>query len=122
MVASQLLAQAKVKRAVNAAKARAAERAEISVANVIARLDNVAGRAKGDEEIRGLLNAGHRKGAVAGRCVVRGKQVFTEEVPAYCDLCGPVYLWAAVMVAGCPWCWNRLHGVAIPRPSRREVA
>ena len=36
------------------------------------------------EEIRGLLNAGHRKGAVAGRCVVRGKEVFTEELPAYC--------------------------------------
>src|SRR6188472_3181010 len=31
-----------------------------------------------------LLNAGHRRGAVAGRCVVRGKQVFTEEIPAYC--------------------------------------
>src|SRR6478735_231580 len=35
-------------------------------------------------EIRGLLNAGHRKGAVAGRCVVRGKEIFTEELPAYC--------------------------------------
>jgi len=35
-------------------------------------------------EIRGLLNAGHRKGTVAGRCVVRGKEVFTEELPAYC--------------------------------------
>lgn len=41
-------------------------------------------RAKENEEIRGLLNAGHRKGAVAGRCVVRGKEVFTEEIPAYC--------------------------------------
>ena len=41
-------------------------------------------RAKENEEIRGLLNAGHRKGAVAGRCVVRGKEVFTEELPAYC--------------------------------------
>ena len=33
---------------------------------------------------RGLLNSGHRKGAVAGRCVVRGKVVETEELPAYC--------------------------------------
>ena len=41
-------------------------------------------KAKDNEEIRGLLNAGHRKGAVAGRCVVRGKEVFTEELPAYC--------------------------------------
>lgn len=35
---------------------------------------------------------------------------------AHCDLCGPVYLWRSVKVAGCPWCWNRLHGVKIPRP------
>ena len=41
-------------------------------------------KAKENEEIRGLLNAGHRKGAVAGRCVVRGKEIFTEELPAYC--------------------------------------
>ena len=48
-------------------------------------IDTVFGpRAKDNEEIRGLLNAGHRKGAVAGRCVVRGKEVFTEELPAYC--------------------------------------
>lgn len=31
-----------------------------------------------------MLNAGHRKGAVAGRCVMRGKVVETEELPAYC--------------------------------------
>ena len=48
-------------------------------------IDTVFGpRAKDNEEIRGLLNAGHRRGAVAGRCVVRGKEVFTEEIPAYC--------------------------------------
>jgi hypothetical protein len=41
-------------------------------------------RAKENEEIRGLLNAGHRRGAVAGRCVVKGKIVVTEEIPAYC--------------------------------------
>jgi Protein of unknown function (DUF3631) len=35
-------------------------------------------------EIRGLLNAGHRRGAVAGRCVVVGNKVQTEEIPAYC--------------------------------------
>lgn len=35
-------------------------------------------------EVRGLLNAGHRRGAVAGRCVVVGKKVMTEEIPAYC--------------------------------------
>ena len=41
-------------------------------------------RAKDNEDIRGMLNAGHRKGAMAGRCVVRGKVVETEELPAYC--------------------------------------
>ena len=48
-------------------------------------IDTVFGpKAKDNEEIRGLLNAGHRKHAVAGRCVVRGKEIFTEEIPAYC--------------------------------------
>ena len=37
-----------------------------------------------NEEIRGLLNAGHRRHGVAGRCVVRGKNIETEEIPAYC--------------------------------------
>jgi hypothetical protein len=48
-------------------------------------IDTVFGpKAKDNEEIRGLLNAGHRQGAVAGRCVVRGKAIETEEIPAYC--------------------------------------
>ncbi len=49
-------------------------------------IDTVFGprAAKDNEETRGLLNAGHRRGAVAGRCVVRGKIVETEELPAYC--------------------------------------
>lgn len=48
-------------------------------------IDTVFGpKAKDNEEIRGLLNAGHRRGAVAGRCVVRGKLIETEEIPAYC--------------------------------------
>ena len=48
-------------------------------------IDTIFGpRAKDNEEIRGLLNAGHRQGAMAGRCVVKGKVVTTEEIPAYC--------------------------------------
>ena len=48
-------------------------------------IDTIFGpRAKDNEEIRGLLNAGHRRGAVAGRCVVKGKVVVTEEIPAFC--------------------------------------
>jgi Protein of unknown function (DUF3631) len=46
--------------------------------------DTVFGpKAREHEELRGWLNAGHRKGAKAGRCVVRGKEVFTEDLPAY---------------------------------------
>ncbi|HUY25355.1 MAG TPA: DUF3631 domain-containing protein [Candidatus Saccharimonadales bacterium] len=41
-------------------------------------------KAKENEDVRGMLNAGHRKGAVAGRCVVRGRTVDTEELEAYC--------------------------------------
>lgn len=48
-------------------------------------IDTVFGpKAKDNEDIRGLLNAGHRRGAIAGRCVVRGKAVETVDYPAYC--------------------------------------
>ena len=57
-------------------------------------IDTVFGpKARDNEEIRGLLNAGHRRSGVAGRCVVRGKIVETEEIPAYC----------AVALAGLGW-------------------
>ena len=49
--------------------------------------DTIFGQKTGNstsaEEVRGLLNAGHRRGAVAGRCIVRGQTVETEELPAY---------------------------------------
>jgi hypothetical protein len=57
-------------------------------------IDTVFGpKAKENEEIRGLLNAGHRRGAVAGRCVVRGKNIETEEISAF----------APVALAGLGW-------------------
>src|SRR6516164_1084806 len=57
-------------------------------------IDTVFGpKAKEHEELRALLNSGHRRGAVAGRCVVRGKIVETEEIPSY----------AAVALAGLGW-------------------
>jgi hypothetical protein len=43
-------------------------------------------KAKENEEIRGLLNAGHRRGAVAYRCVTSGKTVEVVPFPAYCAL------------------------------------
>jgi hypothetical protein len=57
-------------------------------------IDTVFGpRAKDNEDIRGLLNAGHRRGAMTGRCAYRGKEVALEELPAY----------AAVAMAGIGW-------------------
>lgn len=35
------------------------------------------------EEIRGLINAGHRKGQMVGRTVAKGKNWVTEETPSY---------------------------------------
>jgi hypothetical protein len=48
-------------------------------------IDTVFGaKAQDNEDIRGMYNAGHRKGATAGRCVTKGKIIETEELPAYC--------------------------------------
>lgn len=47
-------------------------------------------KARENEDLRSLLNAGHRRGAVAGRCVPRGKAMEPEDFPAY----------AAVAMAG----------------------
>ncbi len=48
-------------------------------------IDTIFGpKARDNEELRGVLNAGHRLGATAGRCVYRGNNVETEELPAYC--------------------------------------
>ena len=35
-------------------------------------------------DVKALLNAGHRIGAVWGRCVTRGKIIETEDLPAFC--------------------------------------
>ena len=57
-------------------------------------IDTVFGaRARENEELRALLNSGHRRGATAGRCVVRGKNIETEEISSY----------AAVALAGLGW-------------------
>lgn len=50
-------------------------------------IDTIFGpKAKEQEDIRGVLNAGHRKGAIAGRCTMRGATVITEDLPAYCPV------------------------------------
>lgn len=67
-------------------------------------IDTVFGpKAKENEEIRGLLNAGHRRDAVAGRCVIHGKTVQTEEIPAY----------SAVALAGLGWLPDTIMGRAV---------
>ena len=76
-------------------------------------IDTVFGpKAKENEEIRGLLNAGHRRGAVAGRCVVRGKTVETEEIPAY----------SAVALAGIGWLPDTILSRSVIVRMRRRKA
>ena len=65
-----------------------------------------------NEEIRGLLNAGHRRGAVAGRCVVHGTTVRTEDIPAY----------AAVALAGLGWLPDTILSRAVIIRMRRRHA
>jgi hypothetical protein len=46
--------------------------------------DSVFGpKANGNEEVRALLNAGHRRGAVAGRCIAVGQTIVPELLPAF---------------------------------------
>lgn len=47
-------------------------------------VDTVFSKTGDNEDIRGLLNAGHRRHSVVGRCAVYGKRIETEETPAYC--------------------------------------
>jgi hypothetical protein len=57
-------------------------------------IDTIFGpKARDHEDIRGFVNAGHRRGAKFGRCVVRGTVVETEEIESY----------AAVVLAGLGW-------------------
>lgn len=42
------------------------------------------GKNDASEELRGLLNSGYRRGAVAGRAAIRGKEIVTEEWPSFC--------------------------------------
>jgi integrase len=76
-------------------------------------IDTVFGpKAKENEELRGLLNAGHRRGAVAGRCVVKGKEIVPEEIPAY----------AAVALAGLGWLPDTILSRSVVIRMRRRHA
>lgn len=41
-----------------------------------------------------------------------------------CKRCGPVPIWEGCSpdIQGCPWCFNRLAGRDMPKPSRRSVS
>jgi hypothetical protein len=75
-------------------------------------IDAVFGpKARENEELRALLNSGHRRGAVAGRCVVRGKTIETEEISSY----------AAVALAGLGWLPDTILGRSIIIRMRRRA-
>jgi Protein of unknown function (DUF3631) len=69
------------------------------------------GKSQSAEEIRGLLNAGHRRGAMVGRCVIHGKTVTTEESPAFC----------AVALAGLGWLPDTLMSRSVIIRMRRRA-
>ena len=76
-------------------------------------IDSIFGpKARENEELRGFINAGHRKGAKAGQCVVRGNVVTTEELPAYC----------AIAVAGLGWLPDTILGRSVIIRMRRRHA
>jgi len=60
--------------------------------------------------------------ATVARSVVQRREMDQGKVPVHyteratCKQCGPVWLWFAGEVLGCPWCWNRVAGRPIPRP------
>ena len=75
-------------------------------------IDTIFGpKAKEHEDIRGFINAGHRRGATYGRCVVRGSTVSTEETPVY----------AAVAMAGLGWLPDTLLSRSIIIRMRRRL-
>jgi hypothetical protein len=50
-------------------------------------IDTIFGpRSRDHEDVRAMINAGHRRNATAGRCVTRGTIIETEELPAYCAI------------------------------------
>jgi uncharacterized protein DUF3631 len=68
------------------------------------------GKSQNMEEIRGLLNAGYRRGAMVGRCVIVGKAVETVESPSFC----------AVALAGLGWLPDTLMGRSVIIRMRRR--
>lgn len=66
-----------------------------------------------DETLRAYLRALDRGTVMDAGQVPPG---YTQ--PVRCEGCGPVWLWpgAPATLKGCPWCFRRKAGKAIPRP------
>src|SRR5215510_12939384 len=69
-------------------------------------------KAKEHEDIRALYNAGHRRGAVVGRCVVHGKKVALEEISAF----------SALALAGLGWLPDTLLSLSVIIRMRRRAS
>src|SRR5262245_28367983 len=69
-------------------------------------------KAKEHEDIRALYNAGHRRGAVVGRCVVHGKKVALEEISAF----------SALALAGLGWLPDTLLSRSVIIRMRRRAS
>lgn len=69
---------------------------------------------------KGLINTytltAFARSLILRREMDRGKRPEHYTEKANCKQCGPIWLWFAGEVLGCPWCWNRLSGRPIPRP------
>jgi hypothetical protein len=80
-------------------------------------IDTVFGaKAREHEELRALLNSGHRRGATAGRCVVRGRMSRLKKSPAM--RLSPSPGSAGCQIRSCPGASSSGCGVA--RPMRRS--
>jgi hypothetical protein len=66
---------------------------------------------EGNEDVRALLNAGYRRGATVGRCVMHGSVAVPEELPAFC----------AVALAGLNDLPDTIHSRAIIIKMRRRA-
>lgn len=70
------------------------------------------GKSENNEDLRGLLNSGYRKGATAGRAAIRGKEIVTQEWPSF----------SAVALAGLNQLPDTLmtRSIVIPMKRRRQ--
>ncbi|MCF6355960.1 MAG: hypothetical protein L3J26_12810 [Candidatus Polarisedimenticolaceae bacterium] len=75
--------------------------------------EDLAAWRKGEVSIKTLSAFAHalaqRREMDQGKCPTH----YTKQ--AVCKQCGPVWLWFAGEVLGCPWCWNRANNRPIPR-------